>query len=241
MGFVLDFHFESIDSVLHALSPILDKSVEGDRPTFTVERREPFSVNVNAQNGYIYLVEPSRISVTFQHVLKMKMVSGGPPVAEMLSHPLPYTELLPSVAKQLMDTTLLICERTTRKITRVGVVANATVSAADIPPGMARFITYIGRPWTGLVDYYTLQITAQLAEDSGLKDRCIHTLTKTEEDPEQLIRLMFDWQRVLKTGRAITRDSMIELVKPAEDAAMKYFEALAEGNLFDEKLIHEAT
>jgi hypothetical protein len=241
MGFKLDVHFESIDSVLDALSPILDKSVEGERATFTVEKREPFSVNVNAQTGYHYIVEPSRISVAFQHVLKMKMVSGGPPVAQMTSRALPYTELLQSVATQLMDTTSLICDGSTRKISRIGVVASAIVDAADIPPGMARFITYIGRPWKGFADHYTFQITSQLADDPAWNDRCIHTLSKAEEDPDQLIRLNFDWQRSFKTSRPTTRDSMKELVKFAEDAALKYFEELAEGNLFDEKLIHEAS
>jgi hypothetical protein len=241
VGFKVDFHFDSLDVILHALSPMLQKWVDGDRPTFTVERREPFTVNVNADNGFTYSVEPTRISVTFQHVMKMKVVSGGPPVAEMLSHPLPYTELLPRVAKELMEATSLVCGGSARKITRVGVVATTTVSAADIPPGMMRFITYMGRPWKGFMDYYAFQITAQLAEDSRWSDRCIHTFSKSEDDPQQMIRLNFDWQRYLKTVRAITAESMIELVKQTEASAMKYFEDLAEGNRFDEKLIREAT
>jgi hypothetical protein len=241
VGFKVDFHFDSLDAILHALSPMLDKWVDGDRATFTVERREPFTVNVNAQDGFIYSVEPTRIFVTFQHTMKMKMVSGGPPVAEMLSHPLPYTELLPQASKNLMDATSLVCGGTTRKITRVGIVAAATISAADIPPGMERFITYMSRPWKGFVDYYGLNITAQLTEDSRWSDRCVHTFVKAEEDPEQLIRLNFDWQRSLKTGRAITSDSMPDLLKHAEESAKEYFEDLAEGNRFDEKLIREAT
>jgi hypothetical protein len=241
VGFIVEFHFDSLDAILHALSPMLDKWVDDDRPTFTVERREPFTVNVNVHDGFTYSVEPTRISVTFQHTMKMRMVSGGPPVAEMLSRPLPYTELLPQAASQLMETTLLLCAGTPRKITRVCIVTAATGSAADIPPGMMRFISYMARPWGGSVDYYGLQITAQVADDARWSDRCIHNLSKAEDDPEQLIRLSFDWQRSLKTGRPITSDSLTELVKAASAAALQYFEDLAEGNLFDEELIREAT
>lgn len=241
MGFRVDFHFETTDAVLRALSPMLDKWVEGDKPTFTLERPDQFSVNVNARDGFQFAVEPSKIAVVFRHTMKMKTMIGGPPVAELLSHPLPYTVLLPQVAKHLMDTTLLLCAGSSRKITRIGVVATAVVDTSVIPPGMARFVTYMGRPWKGLVDYYTIQITSALAEDSRWSDRCMHTLSKSEDDPEQLIRLNFDWQRTFKTGHAITSESMKELVKHAEDSAMEYFEALAEGNQFDEELIREAT
>jgi hypothetical protein len=240
VGFKVDFHFDSVDAVLHALSPMLSKWVDGDRPTFSVERREPFAVIVNAQDGFSCSVDPTRISVVFQHTMKMKIVSGGPPIAEMLSQPLPYTELLPRATKLLMDVTSLVCTGTARKITRIGIVAVATIDDGDIPPGMARFITYVARPWKGFVDHYGLQITAQLSDDTRWSDRCIHNFSKSEEDPDQLIRLNFDWQRSLKTGRAITPDAMGELMDNAQESAMNYFEDLAEGNRFDEKLIREA-
>jgi hypothetical protein len=102
LGLKADFHFDSLDAILHALSLMLNEWVDGDRATFSVERREPFTVTVNAEDGFTYSVEPTRISVAFQHTMKMKMVSGGPPIAEMLSRPLPYTELLPNVADRLM-------------------------------------------------------------------------------------------------------------------------------------------
>jgi hypothetical protein len=117
----------------------------------------------------------------------------------------------------------------------------ATVSAEEMPPGMTRFITYVSRPWKGAVPYYGLQVTAQLTDDQRWSDRCIHNLTYLENDPEQLIRLNFDWQRLLKIGRAITSDSVTELIKEASESAMRYFEDVAEGNLFDEELIRAST
>jgi hypothetical protein len=203
--------------------------------------RNPVRLSKSGHDGYNYEVDPSRISVGFQHSMRTKLVSGGPPVAEMLSDPLPYTKLVPSVSKRLIDATLLVCKGTTRKITRVGIVANSTVASNDIPPGIARFIAYIGRPWRGFVDHYSFQIISQLADGSESSDRCIHTLSKTEGDPDQLVRLNFDWQRTFKNGRAITSESMTQLINSAEEAALAYFEELAEGNLFDENLIISAS
>jgi hypothetical protein len=241
VGFGVNYHFASIAVILDALSPMLDKWVEGDRPLFDIERREPFSVTVRSHDGYNYEIDPSRISVGFQHFMRMKIVSGGPPVAEMLSDPLPYTMLLPSVSGRLMDATSLVCQGTTRRVTRVGVVAQAMVASPDIPPGIARFIAYIGRPWKGFVDHYSFQIISDLADDSESSYRCIHTLSKLEGDPDQLVRLNFDWQRTLKNGLTVTSDSITQLTKSAEQDAIKYFEELAEGNLFDENLISAST
>jgi hypothetical protein len=173
--------------------------------------------------------------------MKMKMVSGSLPTAEMLSSPMPYTQLLPQVSNKLIEATLLVCKGTARKISRVGIVTAATVNTDDIPPGLKRFIAYMGRPWGQVVDYYSVQITAPLAEESLWSDRCIHTMIKNEDDPEQLVRLSLDWQRGLKTGHGVTQESLTELVRHAEKSAMQYFEDVAEGNLFDEELIREAT
>lgn len=241
VGFGVSHHFESIAAVLDALTPLLDKWVEGDRPLFTVERREPFSVTVSTEDGFNYEIDASRIAVGFQHSMRMRMVSGGPPIAQMLSDPLPYTKLLPNVSGKLMDATLLVCEGSTRRITRVGIVATAMAASAEIPPGIARFVAYIGRPWKGAVDHYHFQIVSELANGTEWSDRCIHTLSKVEGDPDQLLRLTFDWQRTLKSGRTITSESMTQLVKGAEPDAIKYFEELAEGNLFDENVIRETT
>lgn len=242
VGIKLDFHFGSIDAVLRALSPMLDTWVAEDRPTFSVERRDPsFSVSVNTNDGFTYAVEPSRISVVFQHTMKMKMVSGGPPVAEMLSHPLPYTQLLPQVSSKLIDATLLICTANARKISRVGIVTMATINAGDMPPGLMSFVAYMGRPWKKVLDYYMFQITAPLGEDAISSARCIHNMTKNEDDPEQQLRIVLDWQQSLKTPRTITSESLNELVRQAEKSAMQYFEDLAEGSLFDEELIRETT
>jgi hypothetical protein len=52
--------------------------------------------------------------------------------------------------------------------------------------------------------------------------------------------LNFDWQREFTTGHSITSKSLKDIMDAAETAALKYFEDVAEGRRFDEKLIREA-
>jgi hypothetical protein len=240
VGFRVDFRFESSDALLQALSPMLSTWVDGDKPTFSVQRND-FLLNISSHDGYVYTIEPTKIGIAFQHTMKWRLVGGGPPIAEMLSRPLPYTKLLPEVTKRLIDTTSRVFSGNPRKIMRVGIVASTAVAADEIPPGIARFVAYMRRPWKGAADYYSFNITATLADDSQWSDRCIHVVTKLEDDPEKQVRLNFDWQRTFKTGQPITPESMIKLAERAQEAAMQYFEDLAEGNRFDEKLINEAT
>lgn len=123
---------------------------------------------------------------------------------------------------------------------RVGVIASTLVAEDDLPPGMKRFIEYIGRPWHGLVEQYTFQITADLEKTDDWFDRCTHIVTRTE-DPEQLLTLRFDWHRTFVSGRVATRESMQQEIGRAEEKSMAYFEDLAEGSRFDEELIRSAT
>src|ERR1700730_1086372 len=120
--------------------------------------------------------------------MRARAVSGGPPIKEMLSRPEPFTKLLPIVSEALVHATLLLPGPKTRSVTRVGIVSTTTVGDDELPPGIARFIQYIGRPWKPGADYYAISITSDIASGQGWTDRCTHQITKPE-DPEQLIAL----------------------------------------------------
>jgi hypothetical protein len=100
---------------------------------------------------------------------------------------------------------------------------------------------YFGRPWKGSVDSFAIQVAGKIRDASGWQDRCIHTIAKREEDSDQLLTLQFDWQRTFKSGRPITSDSLKETISKAQQSALEYFEALAEGGQFDEELIRATT
>lgn len=241
VGFALDWHFAPADSLLESMSPFLDKLGQGLRPRFNVERHASFEVNFTTDDGFQYAVGPRQISVAFHHKMKVKATSGAPPTMEMLSQPLPYTKLLNNVIDKLVDATLLIAGPKARQVNRVGIVSTTRVAIEDAPPGIARFVQYIGRPWKGFADFYNINITSDLAKTKDWSDRCIHILTKAEEDEDKLLRIQLDWQRTLAIGRAITKDTLRELLAGAEKEANAYFEDIAEGSRFDEDVIRETT
>jgi hypothetical protein len=236
VGFTIDWHFAAGNALWGAMSPVLDKLVSNDKPTFTVNQNEPFAISFVTEDGFQYAVDSSRVVVSFQHRLRAKPVSGGPPVMEMLSRPLPFSELLPDVCERLVETALVIPGARNRKVTRVGIVALTMLDVSEAPPGIGRFIDYLSRPWGRSVDTFSFQIVGELGRASGWTDRCIHNLIKPE-GPESLLTLTFDWQRTFTSGQSINPDSLKGILARAQTDAEIYFEDLAEGSRFDEDIL----
>ena len=234
VGFGLDWHFATADSALMALSPLLDGLVSDGKPNFNVNRNDSFSFSIGLQDGFTYGVEPSKISVGFQHTLKARPVSGGPPVMEMLSAPLPYTKLLSDSCDRLEQITLMMPKIRERSINRVGIVSNTAVDLDEAPPGIIKFIKYLNNPWgDNSVEGFSIQIVSIIKKEKEFTDRCTHILNKIDEK-NSLVNLSFDWHRIYKSGLAINSKNIQNLLEGAQLDGLKYFEDLAEGALFDE-------
>jgi hypothetical protein len=242
IGLTFDARLIPSASILAALAPVFEKWVlgENDKLEFTVDRLDPFSLQVTSYTGYQYGVTHSRLAVEFVHRMKLRPTSAGPPVAELTSQPLPFTTLIPEISKRLVESTMLLPEIKTRKVKRIGIISTTALDEAIMPPGIARFVKYMGRPWQGAVEDYHFVITSELRRDSQSIDKCIHTLRKPA-DPDQLPSLRFDWQRWLDPSQPVQVELLETLLRDAEKSAMMYFEELAEGNRFDEDLLRSAT
>jgi len=244
IGFKFDYHYASSAALLDALAPVLDKLVDAEKAKFalaekakfTLNRQDSFAVEFTTEDGFHYGVDASRVWVEFQHRMKVKPTSGGPPVAELLSRPAPFTELLPQVSERLLNATEAILAVHKRMLVRVGVVASTFVTEKELPPGIARFIQYLGRPWRNPLAQYSVQLTADLDKNRDWLDRASHTLIKSgdEEDP---LTLRFDWSRTFSTDRPADGSILKSVVSEVTQASMQYFEELAEGNRFDEEII----
>jgi hypothetical protein len=236
VGFKFDSHFAPSAEILEVLKPVLDPLVERDRPKFTINRLDPFSLDLSTDDGFHYGIDHCRAWIDFQHRIRVKPVSGGPPVAELLSSAAPFSELLPQVSNRLLDAARLLLEIHPRKLIRVGIVTSTNVAEDDLPPGISRLLTYMGRPWKGLLEQYSFQITATLEKNENWVDQCSHVLVKPE-DPEQLPTIRFDWGRTFLKERSATPESLKKELDQVVKDSMKYFEELGEGNRFDEELI----
>ena len=240
VGLRLSPHFGSSNSIIDSLSPILDRQMKGDAVTFQVTQQTSFDIQFQTDQGFHYAVETSRLAVSFRHRMRAKPTSGGPPIMEMLSHPLPFTTLLEEAIDRLIETApLLPSGKASRSMIRVGIMSTTTVDMEEAPPGIIRFIEYVGRPWKNSPEHFGILVMSELGSSSkGWKDRCIHTLKKSE-DKDSLLSIQLDWQRVYEAERHITQDVLKPLMANCRDDALKYFEDVAEGSRFDEELIAE--
>jgi len=244
VGFALDPHLAPTSSILAALAPVLEEWVvrDTDKVEFTVDRTaDPFSLQITSNTGFLYAITHSRIWVEFIHKMKLRPTSGGPPIAELTSQPLPFTVLMPEISRRLIEATMLLPNIGTRNVRRIGIVSTTVLDEATMPPGIARFVRYMSRPWQGAVENYQFMIASELSRGSQSVDKCIHTVLKSD-DAEQLPVLKFDWQRWFDPpSHPVRKESITTLLRNAEDTAMTYFEELAEGNRFDENLLRSST
>jgi len=226
-------HFASSGSLLDALTPVLNKMVDGPKATFTIGRQDSLSLELTTDEGFQYAINTASISVGFVHRLKLKNQSAGYPTVEMISHPQPFTALLPAVCDRLIEVVSLLIDPKFRTLEQIGIVTSTMVDEDEAPPGILKFIRTVTKPWKLDIDAYSFQIVAKLSEESGWNDRCIHEIVKAEGD-DGLATLKFDWQRRANSPIALpSRERLTELLSTAQKDALKYFEELAEGNRFD--------
>jgi hypothetical protein len=235
-GFGIDAHFASSDAILDAVSSITDELFDDPKVLFSLTHQTTFDVRFSTEQGFNYSVEPSKIAVEFKHRMRPRAISGGPPVMEMLSRPLPYTELLPEVVKKLIHLGTLIPKSRERNVTRIGIISTTAVAEEEAPPGISRFIEYMGRPWGGSLETYQMQVNAEISKGQGPYDRCHHTIIKTE-DKDALLTVTLDFQRVFSSGIPIRADELKDASDRVQTAALKYFEDVGEGRRFDEEII----
>ena len=184
--------------------------------------------------GGRYTLGPEVLAVEFRHSLRFKSQSAGPPIAELLSKPLPYTELITQVRERFMELMQLVAKGKNRKLLRIGIISTTVVSEDEVPPGINRFLNYVGKPWDNSVEAFSIAITAKLpkSKNTARYDRCIHVVSR-QEDSEGLVTIQLDWQRYFDEDKNLSMTSLPELLDAGKSDALAYFEDIAEGGRFD--------
>jgi hypothetical protein len=232
-------HHQSGDSIVQAISPILDACAKPHQQGFNIERHDSFGFQFSTNDGFQYSFDSRRMFVEFKHRMHVKPQSGGPPTAELLSTPRPYTDLLPDVVTRTLEAFSLLTSGRSRPLERIGIVSTTFVAENEVPPGIARLISYVAKPWGTDLPHYQIMIGATIRKTDDYEDRCIHSLVKSE-DPDQLLTIKFDWQRFFSTPKPALVDSLKKQADVAARDALDYFEVLAEGSIFDERIISTA-
>jgi hypothetical protein len=236
VGVRLDKSFAPVSTLLEPLTPLVSTWVDKDKDSaaFTVDHQDQFSCTLQTFDGYSYILGPEQLTVEFKHRLRFRAQSAGPPTAELMSNPRPYTEVLADVTKRLLDLVELETAEKSRKLLRIGIVSTTHVTEEELPPGIDRFIKHLMKPWSTSADFYNIELASKFprAKSSSTQDRCIHHITK-REDGEGLVIVKLDWQRIFEGSKGLSVASLPGLVSDAQEAALEYFEDVAQGERFD--------
>ncbi|THV13862.1 hypothetical protein [Rhizobium rhizophilum] len=233
VGIQLDPFYGGNETIFTRMAPLVAKLGTPEKPEFSAEVPDIYTVKIQREDGFQYSFDAHKASVQFQHRMQFKPTSGGLPVAQLISSPKVFSSLLADATEMLIEAALLLPEASQRHIRRIGIITTTAVSADDLPPGIVKFVEYLSRPWSGRVEAINSTIVSSLREDEQSIERCIHTITKPE-DEEALLTLRFDWQRVLKKSPLVSRRELDKHIASATEGALSYFEDLAVGNAFDE-------
>lgn len=237
VGIFLDPHFGPSEDVLRSITPILNREVGSDyRPgqpvPFSITHQDGFRVDVQFDDGFLFSIEPAKISLTFQHRMRLRATSGGLPIAQLISQPLTYTKLLDMAIERLLEAALLLPRAKDRHVTRIGIVSITNVVEEDVPPGIRRFIDYNARPWDQGVLSYSFTNNVELRTSEHYIDKCIHNI-KLSEDEDRLVNLNFDWQRLYTKPFLMQKSEIEKETETARGLSLAYFEELAIGERFD--------
>ncbi len=231
-GFRYDHSYLPREIILDSLRPILDANATDVGAEFQVPRNDDFNVEISLESGFRYGVDPNRVHVSFNHHMKVRNVSGAAPKVEMISKPQPFTALLPDVISRLISISFLLPGVDKRRLLRIGTTATTPVDAADLPPGLGRFLTYVGKPWDGLKGGFSIQVTGEIQNSESFTDRCLHTFLRSEKEDE-VMTVQLDFQRTFKEPKVANRDALNSLCDELQRDSLDYFERLAEGNMFE--------
>jgi hypothetical protein len=229
VGVFLEKHFASSGTALDRLMPVLNKLGTAKEDEFNIARQDAFGLEVALNSGFHYGVNPGHIYVDFRHRLKLKQVSGALPVMELLSEALPYTELVQQSTKRLVEAVELITAGTSRPMYKIGITSTTQLDPGVAPPGIGRLVKYVGSPWKGGMQYYDFQIVSDISKHEKWADSCIHHISFPDL-PDALMTIKLDYQRTFVESRRSTAVS--ESFKPFVEAALLYFEQVAEGANF---------
>lgn len=238
VGIKLDHYFVPGSELLESFAPILNKLSDGTKNRFSVDLLEAFKASFTDDDGFTYAADHQKISVQFRHRVRPRLISGSLPALEMISKALPFTQLLTEAIDRAIAAAALLPYASKRKILQIGVVSTTQVAYEELPPGVSKLATYMSRPWKLGLDHFNVALSGVISETKEYRDRCIHTLTKTE-NPEDLMVLTLDLQRILH--QPINQETLPQAFKSVEKSALDYFEAVAEGSMFDEQVISTST
>ena len=221
--------FQTAQDYLSALRPLLKRW--GETADLSITAEKPMSLTIENKNGFSYSIEPDKFVVQFRYRYELKQKPGD--IVPQLSglEVKKYSSLLENTIDEYCEAFDQIAVAESRTLGRLGIVANCRLDGEALPPGVALFLKYLGRPWGGSLAKCQAHLLGTISESDKIKDRC-HYQIDVNDDRKNDVRLTLDWQRLFLSEPQVSRGKLLrEHFKKCSGDAMAYFELFGKGDL----------
>jgi hypothetical protein len=226
INFVADHH--RFLSFLPRLGTLLDSMTKAGI-LFSCTRTDTEIVIIR-NDGFTIKIQPNDIVVLFSYRVSHDKDPGHfPQVSKMDIRT--YTELLQRTTEVLGEVIKIYFEGQSVVIKRIGLVAAATMSEADLVPGLKKFFSHLGQPWGKASVITDVLLKVPIIDREKTTDSCTHKITFNAEADKPEIYCLLDWQRSFSPPKSFTYQTWLGEYDDIKKAAADYFQKFGEGDL----------
>ncbi len=205
-------------------------------------RKEYGKINIKSSQIWGYSVETIEEGFQFDLTQNNLIITYAYPINQIpqpgklpkLLLPKIYTfsELFEKILGYFKDISNKLDRLNDFEFNRIGIVARVGLEMDSLPPGVEKWIDFLGRPWGAKIMRSESKLSVTLKEEKMFYERCHHGLTFDQEDMDKNgINLNLDWQRVFKKPLPMNPRELISQLTECKDNAFEYFQRYGEGDL----------
>ncbi len=231
IGIVCEPRLQFPHEMLDDLRPALEKWKKDHSNLLFYNPAPTALIQIKVGDGFVCDLLGNGFNTTFKYETK---VVDTPAALPTLTTPdvLKFSDLL----TRAIELTATIFERLKAPpvlVTRIGIVADCRLDEKDLPPGIERFLSYLGAPWGAKPSILSGTMTFDLPKHEKWTRRCHHMVDREVVERPGDLRIRLDWQMSLEKGSShrVAEGAAKSFVEDAAGHANAYFEKFAAGGL----------
>ncbi len=216
-----------------ALAPFLD-ALHDETKEVTI-KQSTGETSIETPDGFIHKFTRTSIglnvTVHFRYAPEEQKAAGSLPTLSYRHKS--FGETLAVSLARLRDMVRAMQALEHTSIRKFGLLAQAELTAAQLPPGVAKYRDWLSGPWvaekaTLVKSSGSVLVRWPTSKEDKFHDQCHHSLSfDTDEDPSEFT-LTLDYQRVWKDGLSLTQFSSIS--DSFRKKSTEYFQDFAFGD-----------
>jgi hypothetical protein len=196
--------------------------------TINFNKENPTSFVLKTKQGFNFSISHDNIVVEFSYVVNYIKKSGQFPFLkhdELRS----YSDILKETQDNIAMTWDIFSKLSPHSCGRIGLMANCSVSEAELPPGISLFSDHIARPWDAGLRNMSGTITSKISENEVFIEQCHHTIERNFTGEKDEAEIKLDFQRIFKEEK--NKDMTQKIILEFSEKAVEYFEKFGMGDL----------